>query len=85
MLHDVSHVRHGDSSADAPAAGQLARQQAITQIERRRRFMIGAVTGAVVMIVLVVIWAGYGRKPITEAEIENEVERHGRQVPRAGN
>ena len=85
MLYDMSRNTHGDSSVDAPVTGQLARQQAITQIKRRRRFLIGGVTGAVAMIVLVVIWAGYGRKPITEAEIEHEIERPGRQVARAGN
>ncbi|HET7245743.1 MAG TPA: hypothetical protein VFJ07_13010 [Streptosporangiaceae bacterium] len=39
MLHDISHDRPGDSGADAAVTrGQLARQQAIRQIERRRRF-----------------------------------------------
>jgi hypothetical protein len=80
MLHDMSRHRHSDTSA--PCRRQLGRQQAITQIQRRRRFLAGAVTGSVAMIVLVVIWAGYARKPITGAEIEHEIERRGRRVPR---
>jgi hypothetical protein len=41
-----------------PAADeQLARQQAIRQIERRRRFHINAVASAIGMVVLVAIWA----------------------------
>ena len=43
MLHDLSHDKPGDSRADAPAADeQIARQQAIQQIERRRRFWFRA-------------------------------------------
>ena len=45
MLHDISRDKPGDSGADAPTAGQLARQQAIAQIERRRRFWISTVVG----------------------------------------
>jgi hypothetical protein len=44
MLHD-SHDKPEDSRANAPATERLARQQAIAQIERRRRFWIGAVAG----------------------------------------
>jgi hypothetical protein len=36
---------------------QLAREQAIKQIERRRRFRISAVVSAVGMVLLVTIWA----------------------------
>jgi 2TM domain len=58
MLHDLSHDKPGDSGADAPVAGaQLARQEAIRQIERRRRFWFRATAGAVGMIVLAAIWA----------------------------
>ena len=57
----MSHVIHDsptDHSPDAPADGdQLARQQAIRQIERRRRFRISAAWSAVAMVILVVIWA----------------------------
>ena len=38
-LHDMSHDTPADSGQNVPAAGeQLARQQAIKQIERRRHF-----------------------------------------------
>jgi hypothetical protein len=36
---------------------QLARQQAIKQIKRRRRFWTGAMVSGIVMIILVIIWA----------------------------
>ena len=107
------------------AADRLARQQAIRQIERRRRFWISTATGAVVMVLLVVIWAtseyrnaggwpvhGFsqssgihdvwnfwiiypliawvlataahawfvlGHKPISESEIQSEIERQAGQ------
>ncbi len=57
MLHDISHDKPGDSGADAPATEQLARQQAIRQIERKRRFWIVTIVGALAMVLLVVIWA----------------------------
>jgi 2TM domain len=57
----MSHVIHDsptDHSPDAPADGdQLARQQAIRQIERRRRFRISTTWSAIAMVILVVIWA----------------------------
>ena len=106
----------------APAGSeQLVRQQAIKQIERRRRFWISTVAGAIGMMLLVVIWAMseyhnagglpthgfsqssgihdvwnfwiiypliawvfvtaasawfvFGRKPISESEIQREIER----------
>jgi hypothetical protein len=47
-----------DSRSNDPAGSeQLARQQAIKQIERKRRFWATTVAAAVGMIVLVVIWA----------------------------
>ena len=58
MLHDLSHDKAGESGADAPAPGeQIARQQAIQQIERRRRFWFRATAGTVGMILLAAIWA----------------------------
>jgi hypothetical protein len=58
MLHDLSHGKPADSGADAPVTGeQLARQQAIAQIERRRRFWFRATAGTVGMILLAAIWA----------------------------
>jgi hypothetical protein len=57
-LHDIPHDTPADSGPDAPAADeQLARQQAIKQIERRRRFWVRATMGTVAMIIVVVIWA----------------------------
>jgi 2TM domain len=58
MLHDLSHDKPGDSGADASLTREfIARQQAIRQIERRRRFWFRATAGTVGMIILAVIWA----------------------------
>lgn len=47
-----------DSASKAPVdSEQLARQQAIKQIERRRRFKISTVAAAIGMALLVAIWA----------------------------
>jgi hypothetical protein len=49
----------GNNASNAPAhREQLARQQAIKQIERRRRFKISTVVAAIGMTLLVAIWAG---------------------------
>jgi len=57
-LHDISHDKPADSGQNAPAASEeLARQQAIKQIERRRRFWIGAAMSTLLMVILVFIWA----------------------------
>lgn len=57
----MSHVIHDsptDHSPDAPANGdQLARQQAIRQIERRRRFWISTTWSGIAMLIVVAIWA----------------------------
>ena len=126
MLHDISHDTPTSGAPDAAAGrGQLARQQAIRQIERRRRFRIRATVGTLGMIILVVIWAlaeyhnaggwptsgfsqssgipnvwnywivypaivwvlftaadawfVYGHKPVSEAEIQREIERQAGQ------
>jgi H+/Cl- antiporter ClcA len=125
-MHDISHDTPADSGPNAPAVGdQLARQQAIKQIERRRRFWISTAAWTVVMILVAVTWAFseyhnaggwptsgfsqssgipnvwnywivypfgawvlftaagawrvYGRKPISEAEIQREMERQAGQ------
>ena len=58
MLHDITHGPPGDSGPDAPASGEdLARQQAIQQIGRRRRFWFWATMGTLVMILMTVGWA----------------------------
>ena len=57
-MSNVIHDTPTDHSSDTPAdGGELARQQAIRQIERKRRFKISTATGAVGMIILVAIWA----------------------------
>jgi uncharacterized PurR-regulated membrane protein YhhQ (DUF165 family) len=57
-LHDISRDTPADSGQNAPATDeQLARQQAIKQIERKRRFWIRATLGTIGMIILVIIWA----------------------------
>jgi hypothetical protein len=57
----VSNVMHDtptDHSPDTPAGGdELARQQAIRQIERRRRFWTVTIWSAIGMAILVIIWA----------------------------
>ena len=57
----MSHVIHDsptDRSLDAPAEGdQLVRQQAIRQIERRRRYWISTIWSGIAMLILVAIWA----------------------------
>ena len=57
-MSQLSENRNLDTDPDAPAhGGQLAREQALKQIERRRRFKISSVIGAIGMMLLVVIWA----------------------------
>ena len=58
------HSRHlsryeiGDNDDSVPADSEkLARQQAIKEIGRRRRFRIEAVSSAIGMVILAVIWA----------------------------
>jgi hypothetical protein len=121
-MPNIIHDAPTDRASSAPTDGeQLLRQQAIKQIERRRRFKIGTVAAAIGMALLVVIWAiaeyhnaggwptdgfsqssgipsvwniwiiypfigfvfltaanawfVYGHKPISEGEIEREIER----------
>jgi hypothetical protein len=58
MTHDTFHDTHADSDPNVLATGgQLARQQAIKQIERKRRFWGGTIVAGVGMVLLVVIWA----------------------------
>ncbi len=126
MLHDISHDRPTGGDPNVPAdRDQFARQQAIRQIERRRRFRIRASVGTLGMIILAVIWAFaeyhnaggwptsgfsqssgipkvwnywiiypaiawllitaadawfvYGHKPVSESEIQREIERQAGQ------
>jgi hypothetical protein len=58
MLPDISHDTRGESGPDAPPTSEpVTRQQAIKQIERKRRFWISTAMGAIGMVVLTVIWA----------------------------
>jgi 2TM domain len=58
MLREISHDTPTGGAPDAPVTSeQLAREQAIKQIERRRHFRIRATVGTVGMIILVAIWA----------------------------
>ncbi len=58
MLHDISHdTPPGSGAGGAASSEQPARQQAIRQIERRRRFWISTAAWTIVMILVAVIWA----------------------------
>jgi hypothetical protein len=58
MSHDILDNRAAGSGANAPATGeQRTRQQAIKQIERKRRFWGGTVTAGIGMVILAAIWA----------------------------
>ena len=54
ILHDTPTGTGPDAP---PSSEQLARQQAIKQIERKRRFRISAAWSAIGMVTLVAIWA----------------------------
>jgi hypothetical protein len=54
LMHDTPTDQGPDTSA---GRDELARQQAIKQIERRRRFWISTIWLAIGMVSLVVIWA----------------------------
>ncbi len=54
IIHDAPAARDSNAGADRE---QLARHQAIKQIERRRHFRIGAAASGIGMTILVVIWA----------------------------
>ena len=49
--------RSGSGTDAAASSGQLAREQAIKQIQRKRRFWTGAAWSGVGMLILVIIWA----------------------------
>jgi hypothetical protein len=58
MLPDISHDSPDDKDLDGPAAReQLAREQALKQIGRRRRFWFWAMLGTLVMILMTIGWA----------------------------
>jgi hypothetical protein len=49
--------KSADIDSSVPASEKLARQEAIKQIERRRRFKVSMVVSGLGMIILVAIWA----------------------------
>ena len=55
-MSNVIHDLPTDSGPDTPV-DNLARQQAIRQIERKRRFQVSTILSAIGMAILVVIWA----------------------------
>ena len=58
MVHDISHDKPAGSDLKTSATTeQLARQEAIKQIQRRRRFWISTTTWAVIMSLVAVSWA----------------------------
>ncbi len=57
VMSDVLERPPAGSGATGPEPEGEARQQAIKQIERRRRFHIEVVVSALVIVLLVVIWA----------------------------
>ena len=58
MVHDISHDKPAGSDLKTSATTeQLARQEAIKQIQRRRRFRIRVTTRTVGMMILAIIWA----------------------------
>jgi 2TM domain len=57
-MSNVIHDTPTDHGSDALSGGdQLARQQAIRQLRRRRLFRINAVWSGIGMAILVIIWA----------------------------
>ena len=58
MLHDISRGTPTGSGSDGAATdNQFARQEAIKQIERKRRYWISTGLGTLGMILLAAIWA----------------------------
>ena len=54
ILHDKPATTSPAAAADAE---QLARQQAIRQIERKRRFWVSTIASTIGLLVIAVIWA----------------------------
>ncbi|HTW10799.1 MAG TPA: 2TM domain-containing protein [Acidimicrobiales bacterium] len=50
-------VEHSEGSKAPPGTEELARKQAVKQIERRRHFRTHAVATAIGMFILIIIWA----------------------------
>jgi 2TM domain len=57
-VSQTSEDRHADLNPDAPdSSEQFARERAVKQIERKRRFKVSTAWATLAMIVVVVIWA----------------------------
>jgi 2TM domain len=57
-MSQISKDRHADINPEAPVSSeQLAREQAMKQIERKRRFKISTAWATIGMLVLAAIWA----------------------------
>jgi hypothetical protein len=57
-MTNITDEKVAHTNSDAPAgAGQLAREQAIRQIERKRRYWISTVVSTLGMLILAAIWA----------------------------
>ena len=57
-MSSILHDKAADASPAEPAdAEQLVRQQAIRQIERKRRFRLATISSTLAMLVLAAIWA----------------------------
>jgi len=83
MLPDTFHDREDGTNPDAPVSGeQIACQQAIRQVEHRRRFWDYWIIYPAIVWVLATAagaWRVFGRKPITEGEIKREIDRQAGQ------
>ncbi len=57
MTH-ITDISSPDSGSATPAEGeQLARQEAVRQIERKRRYWVGSAISFVGLLIVVAIWA----------------------------
>jgi len=74
MLHTIDDRGAGAESGAAAREEELARQEAIKQIERKRRFWITTVVSTGVVGGLI----AYLRKPIPESQIKREIKRQAR-------
>ena len=58
MVTEEVPTREPEEAVSAPAnSEELARQQAIKQIQRKRQFYFEVITSAIIMVLVAVIWA----------------------------
>ncbi len=54
----ITHERPAHANSDAPATtGQLTREQAIKQIERKRRYWLSTAVSTLGLLILAAVWA----------------------------